>query len=359
MGRKIGIRRGEDGLLLLSLITVTFLLFNISILLQRVLEEDLYADRYSYTIRIGTMFSGTGNNLEAEEKRRELINFLAKLQEGNIGISFPVYVNDRINQESAYILMKNNESLPDFDAVFKSDDTGVYIGESLLEETFWEDEKRYITLSGMQFPVTGILENHSSGGADRSICILWNHCREEQKQEMLQAITWDPTILLQSQEDLSGVYREVTEKLTELGMEGLVIDAAYEELENRWYRIYNSLFQGLTAVFCLITCWAASCYWVAGRNREIAIRRTFGYDLKQLAFFLGGELLKLEGIALVGALLLEVLYLFLTGELFRDAAWGGVFLWTFLMQNVLLLLDLCLMMNKVKKLSMTELLKEE
>lgn len=355
MGKKIGIRKGEDALLLLSLLTVTFLLFNISLLLQRISEEDRYAAPLAETASIITMFPKTITQAEMEEKQKELIFFLAQMQEGNASIRFPVYVNDQITQETAFVLLKDNEKITEA----LGDDSGVYIGESLLEATELENEKRYIELSGIRFPVAGILENHSSGGADHTVFILWERCGEEQKQELLRAIPSNHSILLQSRKDLTGICLQVTEKLTELGMQGLTVEAAYVELENRWYRTYYSLFQGVTAVFCLITCWAASGYWIAGKQREIVIRRTFGYDLRQLAFFLGGELLKLEGAAFVGAFLLEILYLLLTGEIFRSAAWGKVILWTFFMQNILTGVGLGLMMKKVKNLSMAELLKEE
>ncbi len=353
------LRRMEDGLLLISLIITTFLMFNISILLGRLAEEDKYTDLYPYTVRMEYNINNSGDSDERAAKLDEMVNYLSGLSDGNVELEIMVFVNGHNEQRWANIILAQNEDVPFLQNVTRYADRGLYIGETLYDDRAYEhDGEKIISLSDIPFEVAGVLKNHWSGGVDRSIFLFWDECDEEQKT-ILRIDSWCPKIVLNSQRDLSDVCRGVSEKLDQMGIGNSVTAAAYPELENRWYRFYNSTYQGIAAVFCCLTCWAAALFWVSGIYKDIVVRRTFGYDMKQVALYLGGELLKLEGIAFVGAFLMEWIFLFIMGDFFIGMEWIKICLFVFGMQNILTLAQLCMMLKRVKKLSIAELLREE
>lgn len=354
-------RRSEDILLFLALTVSAFLMVNISIFVNRILEENHFTRPYNYSISLSTTIMGSFQQKDREEKIRELIYALKEISIGNVSMEIPMYLNERIEQAGVQILLRANEevSVLEREKPYSSAEQGVFIGESILPNTFFFKNERFINLSGMQLPVAGILQNHYAGRIDETILLQWDLLSEEQQNNVISQMISSPMIHLQSQGKLDSVYAFIMEKLNRLGVEGVIIKNQNGALEDQWYRMYNTIFQGVAMMFCFVTCVAASSFWLSVQFRDIAIRRAFGYSWAQMLLFLWKGILKIEWVSFVLSFLVELLFHIAIGEGFPGLDWIFVFFVVLILQNMLIACGIANFILKTKRKATVIFLREE
>lgn len=71
---------------------------------------------------------------------------------------------------------------------------------------------------------------------------------------------------------------------------------------------FNKMFLGVLFGFTLINCIVISSLWIQKRYKELVIRKTFGYDIKQIICLLVKDLFKYSLISYVLAIIIQLFY---------------------------------------------------
>lgn len=367
------IRRPEDWSMILSLAVSAFVLINISLLIGSIAKEKEYLDFYKYS------FSGALKNYKGSSGEKDNINlkngefkakeavfgYIKNIKEGNASITTLPNINGRITTEKLCTIMAANEELPflvEGNGDMKKE--GLYIGENIQKYIFQKEGKDYINIAGIDMPIAGIIKNNMSAGIDDSMYIIWDNCSIGTKERLREIIcneTWNLEIWLQSREtDISGSWSDILAMIEHQGFEVFENPPKYRYEDNRinyFFQFYNIIIQGIVFVFSLFSCFMASVFWARSIRREIAIRRAFGWDLRQLGVHLSVCMAKFSCISFFLALAVELVYLFVSKQ-FSDG-WYIYLAAAFVMQIITSFLVLAHMMDKIKKISMSELLREE
>lgn len=352
-------RRIEDYLMILSLTISTFLMFNVSIFVGKILEENYYTNPYKFSVTLSTFIQGNFEKQEKNEKKKEVLEVLKTIEKGNVSVEVPLYINGKINQVTTQVFLQTNEVIPIEGVEGGYIQKGIMVGESLLPETFIDNGDRFIVLSGLKLPVGRVIKNHYAGGVDRSIMVDWKQLSEEEQQGILEQMNDDLIILFQSQEKVMPQCSFVLQQLSDLGIEGIILNDKNGELENQWYEVYNTVFQGLAVAFCIVSCWAASQFWILAVAKEIAIKRIIGFDIGQIIVFVFSEIMKLELYSFVYSCLIEILFLVTINDFFIDYRWILILGMTFVLVNIMILICMSPLLYRIKKQSLVIFLREE
>lgn len=367
------IRRPEDWSMILSLAVSAFVLINISLLIGSIAKEKEYLSFYKYSFS-GSVYNYEGSGEKKDYKDRKIDEFNAKevildystnIKEGNASITNLMNMNGRITTETLCVIMAANEGLPflvEGEEDLKKE--GLYIGENIQKYILKKDGKNYINISGIDMPVAGIIKNHMSAGIDDSMYIIWDNCSSTTKEKLKTVIcneSWNFQVMLQSREtDITDGWAEVIAMIEEQGFKVFENRPGYKYEDNRFnyfFQFYNKIIQGVVFVFSLFSCFMASTFWARSIRREIAIRRAFGWDLRQLGVHLCVCMVKFSCISFFLALVVEIVYLIASKQL--SDGWYTYLAAAFAMQLFTSFLVLAHMMDKIKKISMSELLREE
>lgn len=368
------IRRPEDWSMILSLAVSAFVLINVSLLIGNIAKEKDYLGFYKYS------FSGDVFNYEEDSETKEykdkkkaelvaraaVLDYFSGIKEGNASVTILTSMNGRITTETLCVIIAANEELP-FLGEGKGDlkKEGLYIGENIKKYIFKKNGTDCINVAGIDMPIAGIIKNNMSAGVDDSMYVIWDSCSSTTKDKLKQVIcdgeVWGIHVWLQSRgTDISGGWAEALDMIKQQGFEVFEDRPGYRYEDNRlnyFYKFYNILIQGVVFVFSLFSCFLASVFWAGSIRREIAIRRAFGWDLRQLGVHLSVCMAKFSCISFFLALAVELVYLFVSKQ-FSDG-WYIYLAAAFVMQIFTSFLVLAHMMDKIKKISMSELLREE
>lgn len=366
------IRRAQDWSMILSLAVSAFVLINISLLIGSIVKEKDYLDFYKYSFSGGVEnYEGSSGTKDKDLKNEEfsakaaVFDYITGIKEGNASITILTSMNGSIAEEKLCTIMAANEELP-FLGEGKEDlkKEGLYIGENIQKYIIKKDDKNYINVEGIDMPVAGIIKNNMSSGVDVSMYVIWDSLSSPIKESLKQVIcdeSWNFQVWLQSRKmDISGGWTEILAMTEQHGFEMSEYPPKYRYEDNNvnyFFKFYNILIQGVVFVFSLFSCFMASVFWAGSIRREIAIRRAFGWGLRQLGLHLSVCMAKFSCISFFIALAVELVYLFASKQ-FSDG-WYTYLAAAFAMQLFTSFLVLAHMMDKIKKISMSELLREE
>ncbi|MGN0428469.1 MAG: hypothetical protein ACI4E2_00185 [Acetatifactor sp.] len=356
-------RNKEDYFLVIGFFVSIIVFLNVSIFLYRMNREREIYDFYDYSLKFIVTYQGTHNEELFSLTIHRLADELQSFDGCNVICEFPVPREDSLDTQIVNLIITKTEPVPFMkDNSYKDMKNGIAIGESLLERTGQKGSYIFLPLLGYEFPVMTVVDNKMSGGIDCSLYVFWDNLDKEVREAFLKCIAKNDflTICLQSQNDLSHEYKKYMTLINSLGCLSDNIDSrSGENVENIWYRYYNSIFLSCGVAFSVFSSLITGIYWIQNAKKEIAIRRAIGFDWIQVSTFLMIRLVELGGIAFIFALLFESVYLVAIQEFFAFASFPLIVFWTVSMTSILIMLQTLSMVHHAKKQSVSIMLRKE
>ena len=314
-----------SGLFVFGLTVSCFILINVADLVEKINNENTVLNSFKYSASSfldGTeLFNNSENQQVTVNEITELVTTrLSEETNGNTYLELQVNVNEKIDTYTANVVMQLNEDAKidcdmDYDL---NEENGIIIGENLLEFTRDKDGIKTIEIGGNTMKVIGVMENKMAGGVDHTIYIFWDNCNESMRKYLNAIIAGELRGILKfaykGQDDISVAYKEFVHDMEKIGLRSLIIDAVYEgEYQNYWYRLYNSIFMGISLILSIFNCFTVSYLWIISRRRELAIRKAYGYSSLQITGMMMKDIIKLCIPACILAELVQLVYVTIVG----------------------------------------------
>lgn len=287
------LRYPVSGIYMLLAMLLTFIaLFKGVALYNQLMAGVQDGDKYGYIY-------GADVNLNVQS---ENISY-KKLFEG-ISSNAYVQVNMGLDKENAsylvqiYYNMEDNKmtflegSMPSKAGV-KEGTAAVVIGKHHKKYCEISDGKRYISINGEKYLVTGIVGSKNSDYLDYNVITEYQYLAKEATKQIATDFISDAAI--ESDNSLYEDIEIIKENANAIGVDVEVVETFANS------NAYND--DGLTSmytfmyVFCLVNCVVASEFFVWERYNEIIIRKTYGFKTLDIFSVLFKDVLKLSGVA--------------------------------------------------------------
>lgn len=356
--RKIFRNLAYDVLMMVGFSISCFILLNVADLVTKIMNEEEKNDTFDYVEYLGISGETTEQNIA------HLVDILDKIENGNTYINAIVNIDRRMDDNTANLVMQDNEGLM---LSFKEGEyvsgtnytNAVIIGESLEKYVKYEDGKKYLIVGKCKLHVIAIIENSMSGGIDTSMYILWDSLSMDVKERIL-AESSISDVCIKSQLDISQTCTNLTVQMESYGVTMFSYEPQYTgDYQNYWYRTYSKVIFVVSVLFSLFTCFSISYLWAINRKRELAIRMAYGYSRIQICRLLFKDLCHLVLPAFVLSVIIQIVYnlaikeTMLLQENFMTRLlilFGGIML--------IVILNVLNLMNKLKSNSLSILDKE-
>lgn len=287
-------RFGVPGrLFMLGLAISAFVLLNIADVISRVQKEEAGINRFAYSEVYWVRPEDTSNfHFKAPSLTPEIISAIQSVECNVSFYDLPVYVDHQIDFMQAELVMNSPEDLRLTSRDKKPIDipetkNGVVIGESMIELTE-NGGGRILDLGDIKVPVAEVLKDDNPAKIDYSIYIFWENADEDFREYLTARITGRlEGMFLQvrfyGDEPLGGDVRKFTEAMSEPGLVCEPVDSYLglgwwgHDYQNLWYRMYNIFVLPICIIFAVFTCFTTSYLWIRSREKEISIRKAYGY----------------------------------------------------------------------------------
>lgn len=261
----------------------------------------------------------TLNRVHTDQEAEKLYQALCAFQKGNISANITVHTGEDYIQRNAQVIFSCSEPLKEtirhqYMDYRNSKNPVVLLGDGY--KSLIQDGK--IILDGETYEVAGILENKMFAN-DYRIIIFANNCTTTVKQNILNAMIG---------EDLSFYFNSSQCKEEELlseikNMQGILkdtiqVNSKYKKIKKEdvsetsktdaeetieIIRSMNGYMFDVFFVFAMINVFYVIRIWMKRREKELAIRRAFGYSTWEIAKNVFAELFSLEILSSVLALI--------------------------------------------------------
>lgn len=312
-------------------------LLNISDLVSRIENQEKGSHTYSDTLTFN-MFSPKleelredGRQSEAEEYVNEqlkaLFDMIEHMDKTNISLSnlfLPVEL--RHDYVLCEIILKENTALP-YETQESFDETGtLLIGESLKKNAVWENNRLTLNLYNKKYSVNSVLKNYGINGQDERVVLLYKNLDSNEKNflfEQLSNIYFENytdgitiSIAAENKSLISDAYAEFENYSNKSeDMEINVVPAREQAGElNYWYKLYHSIFEGISMVFALLSGIIVSDLWFEYHKREFLIRLTYGYTKRMIYAIIAGRLGMISVFSLLCSTLFWIVWLIIKGK---------------------------------------------
>lgn len=226
---------------------------------------------------------------------RKLMDRLMIFQSANVTLSnCYLRIGDMNENFGVDIILRNNEGLryqllqgEGFSDA--PEDCEALIGENLMPYSYVENEQTYIEIGDKPFLVVGILQNETASGMDERVIIQWENLSESFQDNILyyMADRNNNIFLLDTDKNAS---EALTEWKSIFDGERL----CYEDTEREngtgsidWYYVFiKKTILFVAVLFSACSCLGASAIWMHRRQRELMIRRVFGYSIFDIVVLL-------------------------------------------------------------------------
>ncbi len=247
-------------------------------------------------------YFGTGNTYSVfsarmtEDAYALNINILEKIFEmdGNLLIQMPysMQISNTMDQHSAMVMSSREqiEAQFPFREESREADACIYLGEDILDATYFVDNSRYINIGGAEFKVAGILKNTSLGSNDERMMIAYAALSKEAKKVVELHVRSTSELWIRMPEGQSSpVYTGIQE---ECKMLPSVYDAPrnfYSENANAYLL---NILKPAVLIFCVVDLLIATFMWLRRQKEVIAVLKYNGASRDDLYLRLGRTYLK-------------------------------------------------------------------
>lgn len=301
-------------MMMICFTTALFIVLNVAELIGKIAHERKEINRFEYSI--DTLL----DIYDSKKPVNDLLEYLMGNKQANIYLTdIKVFINDEPVNYVCNIILNTYE---DFNfKSFLGDKINIYqdnIGCVLIGQTMAEyltnvyNNNTEIQISGQSLPVIDILQNNMSGGIDNSVWIIWDKIPLYAKETLLQVIAEQLLLRVsfKSNMPLNEVYDDFCFTMgEEWGSQPIIFEASYDgAYQNLWHQSYGALYNGLSLIFAIAAIFVAVKLWLLRRQKEIVIRIIYGYSTVKIASVLLIDILKIIGLAMVFALVLQFIY---------------------------------------------------
>ena len=306
-------------LFILGLAISAFVLLNIADVISRVQKEEAGINRFAYS----EIYWVEPEDIVDFKGQALTPKIISALQKAECNVSFydlPVYVDHQIDFMMAELIINSPEDLRLTSRDKKPIDipatkNGVVVGESMIELTE-KGEGGILDLGDIKVPVAEILKDDNPAKIDYSIYIFRENADGDFREYLTARITERlEEMCLQvrffGDEPLGDDVRKFTEAMSELGLVCEPVDSYLglgwwgHDYQNLWYRMYNIIILPICIVFAVFTCFTTSYLWIRSREKEISIRKAYGYSNFQILSLMIKDELSLAAPALIAAVRLQ------------------------------------------------------
>lgn len=192
--------------------------------------------------------------------------------------------------------------MPDKSAI-SSNTPAVVIGQNFKKYTYMDGGKRYISINGTHYLVSGIVGSRYSDYLDNSVITLYDTLPEAEKNIILSSYYY--TLVLQSDGKIAGDYDKIYENVANLK------NCSVSDYQAEKNTVHNSdgtdKIYFLMYIFCMVNCVIAAEFFAYERQEEIAVRKTYGFSTAGIFAVVFKDVLKLAALSAVLGLLINFL----------------------------------------------------
>lgn len=320
------------------------MLLNVADLVSKVDVQRQGSITYKNTMAINIKFKkleelrGDGKQKEAKqyitEQLEKMYVIIEKIGDCNISVSnlfFPI--KSKRDYVLCEVILNENVFLP-YKLKNKFNDSGsVLIGETLKEYVQRENKTNYLYLNDDVYLVNAVLENNEINKQDERVIILYDKLSDIQKKDLCNVLADNYfenftegvnfNIGSDSEDSVENAYASFSENFDEF--EGVNIDTVPIRSQsgelNYWYKLYHTLFGGISIFFAVLNGIVVSNLWFRRRQKEYVIHLTFGYSKKRIWLLMWKELGKVSIFSLVCSVILRGIFLSIKGS---DISWDMI-----------------------------------
>ena len=191
----------------------------------------------------------------------------------------------------------------------------VALGRSQYRYAYEENGKHYVTFENETYEVTGVIGNEGSDYSDNMI-VFDNRCLGDNVRKAVNELK-EYTIMIDSNTvELNDTYEKVYNNVygadINCAIESRSVSGNGQSTVEKTLQKENIRINKVVYIFCILNCMLMSEFWIIERNKEFAIKRTYGFGQLRLIGGIARDILILG----VASLVIYVLvHLFAAGVL--------------------------------------------
>lgn len=265
-------------------------------------EADRLAAQYNNRIEMDVTSLNKSDILSIDRDDISEGNVIAK----NVSL---YYAERKSNNKKPEIILASNENIP-YELVSgrlpgtQKDDEGkrlVALGRTQYEYTYEIDGKYYATFENESYEVVGIIGNAGSDYLDNTI-VFDIKCLGDNVLYAVKNLSEYTIFIGSNNSDINGtyakVYNNVIKKDKNAAIESTNISGDGKSTVAGTLKRENVKTNIIVYIFCILNCMLMSEFWIIERNKEFAIRRTYGYSQLRIIGGIARDILVLGAAAL-------------------------------------------------------------
>ena len=191
----------------------------------------------------------------------------------------------------------------------------VALGRSQYRYAYEENGKHYVTFENETYEVTGVIGNEGSDYSDNMI-VFDNRCLGDNVRKTVNELK-EYTIMIDSNTvELNDTYEKVYNNVygadINCAIESRSVSGNGQSTVEKTLQKENIRINKVVYIFCILNCMLMSEFWIIERNKEFAIKRTYGFGQLRLIGGIARDILILGSASLV---IYVVVHLFAAGVL--------------------------------------------
>ncbi len=294
-----------------------FIAFNGVYMINRMTaaQPDTIMGNYQYKCGVNLLLSKTGEGAKHSEK--ENLNILLKefqKVKGNMVLKVPCNINNASRTYTAHFILSYKEP---FNRALES---GEYpsvqqagggerfavIGNFMKEYSYEREGKSYIKINGVEYPVAGIFRDISVGGYDDALLVYSPDIEDIENNTryvtMRGAACGDSAECRELFDDIKQSVESITDYTVRDDYSGV------DESVNSGIKYVKKYILILLFAFCGANSLVIANLWIRRRQKEIAIRKAYGYNIFNILGWLAKEMCKLMLLAVALTVIFQAGY---------------------------------------------------
>jgi len=293
-----------------------FIAFNGVYMINRMTaaQPDTIMGNYKYKCGINLILSKTGE--EAKHEETENLGYLLDTlgnTNANIILKVPCNINNASRTYTANFLVSYKEA---FNRMLESgeypapNEAGgerfAIIGNFMKEYTYERQKISYIKINGEEYRVAGVFKDISVGGYDDAL-LVYSPYKEDIEKNLVYVTMRGAAC---SNNDISGNLFEDIKRIVENSTDYTVRDdySGIDESINSGVKSTKGIILVLLFIFCGANSLVIANLWIRRRQKEIAIRKAYGYNIFNILGWLAKDMVKLMIFAVILAVGFQVIY---------------------------------------------------
>lgn len=308
-----------------------YVLLNIADLVSRVEHQKRGNATYEHILTVNLQFPELINLVEdgqkdeakefIQKKWASLERKIGNIHDCNVLIS-NLYFPIKLKRENVLceVEFKKNQDFP-YQIKEQVDSHGVIlIGESLKQYLFRDNNQSCLCLNNVNYPVSAVLENFGINQQDERVIFLYDRLNRVQRNKLrdqlmdyyVQGYTDGITLTFGSENEIAvkNAYTDFENNFAVAENADCHICHAREQAGelNYWYKLYHSIFSGISICFALLSGIVVSSLWFQKHKKEFIIRLSFGYSKGKIWYLMMIKLGRIAGNALLSSIVIWVLW---------------------------------------------------